>query len=61
MKQAVDLVAADADGARFAGRAYLDKKLPPELLPQVTDAVSRYADKDAESAELLAELRKQAP
>ena len=60
-KEAIGVLAADADGAQFVGQAFLDKKLPPEALPEVADALRRFADKEPACAKLLAEVMKTAP
>ena len=56
LMDAIGVLAGDAEGARFLGRAAADKKLPPEVLPLMTGALRRYADRDPECARLLKEL-----
>jgi putative membrane-bound dehydrogenase-like protein len=55
---AVVALGASADGTRFAARKFLDKKLPRELLPQVSDALRKHADKDPELAKMLTAVMK---
>jgi glucose/arabinose dehydrogenase len=57
-REAVRVLGATAEGARLAGKLYLEKKLAPELLPVVTEGLRRHAAKDAEAAKLLKELTK---
>ena len=56
--EAVQLVAGNPTEAKALGQLFLDKKLPPALLPQVSDALRRHAPKDAEAAQLLAAVMK---
>jgi hypothetical protein len=37
----------------LVGKLFLDKKLPRELLPQVSAVLRKHADRDAECAALL--------
>ena len=39
--------------ARFAAQLFLDKKVPRELLPQISDGLRKHAGRDAELAKLL--------
>jgi quinoprotein glucose dehydrogenase len=54
----VVVVGATAEGARLVGKLYLENKLPRSLQPEVTAALAEHADKDAEAAKLLAEVKK---
>jgi putative membrane-bound dehydrogenase-like protein len=56
--QAVQVLGTVPEGARLLGQRFLDKKLPRELLPQVTDALRRHAGKSPELAKLLGEVMK---
>ena len=58
LKEAVGVLGSDAEGARLAGRALLDDKLPSNVRPQVADALRRYAGNDPAAAKLLAEVTK---
>ena len=55
---AVIAAGATAEGARLVGKLYLEKKLPKGLLPEVSAALAKHSSKDAESAKLLAEVKK---
>jgi putative heme-binding domain-containing protein len=55
---AVEILGDDADGARFAAKLYLDKKLPREALPQVSEALRKHADKHPELSKMLSEVMK---
>jgi putative membrane-bound dehydrogenase-like protein len=57
-REAVLVLGASAEGARKVGRLFLDKKLPRELLPQLTEALRKHSEKDAEAAKLLAGVMK---
>jgi putative heme-binding domain-containing protein len=57
-RDAVRALAFSAEGARKVGQLYLDKKLPRELLPQVTEALRKHSEKEAEAAKLLAGVMK---
>jgi putative heme-binding domain-containing protein len=57
-RDAVQALGASADGARKVGQLYLDKKLPRELMPQVTEVLRKHSEKDAEAAKLLAGVMK---
>src|SRR5262249_45667115 len=52
-REAVRLLGATPTGAREAGQLLLAGKLPRRLLAQVTAALRRHADSDAEAARLL--------
>jgi HEAT repeat protein len=56
--EAVRALGSDADGARLVGKLFLDKKLPRELLPQVSAVLRKHADRDAELAALYAAVRR---
>jgi len=58
LKDAIGVLGSDAEGARLAGRAFLDDRLPSETRSQVADALRRYADDDPAAAKLLAEITK---
>ena len=51
-RDAVRVLGTDTKQTIRIGMLYLDKKLPRELLPEVTEALRRHADKDAEVAKL---------
>jgi putative membrane-bound dehydrogenase-like protein len=55
---AVQILGDDADGARFAATLYLDKKLPRDVLPQVSDGLRKHSDKNADLAKMLTEVMK---
>jgi putative membrane-bound dehydrogenase-like protein len=55
---AVQILGDDADGARFAAKLYLDKKLPRELLPPVSDALRKHSEKNQDIATMLTEVMK---
>jgi quinoprotein glucose dehydrogenase len=59
LKGAILALGGDAEGARFLGHAFLDKKLPAEALPDVTEVLRRQADKDPECAKLLTAVMKE--
>jgi quinoprotein glucose dehydrogenase len=59
LKGAIHALGADAEGARFLGHAYIDKKLPAETLPDVTDILRQQAGKDPECAKLLTAVIKE--
>ncbi|HBI43953.1 MAG TPA: hypothetical protein DDY78_14040 [Planctomycetales bacterium] len=59
LKGAIQALGADADGARFLGHAFLDKKLPTEALPDVTDVLRQQAKNDPECAKLLTAVMKE--
>jgi putative membrane-bound dehydrogenase-like protein len=56
--EAVQVLGTRAPGARWLGQRFLDKKLPREMLPLVSEALRRHADKDPELAQLLTEVMK---
>jgi len=56
--EAVTLLSLDAAGAKKLGTLFLDKKLPRELLPQISDALRKHAAKDKEIEELLQKVMK---
>jgi putative membrane-bound dehydrogenase-like protein len=56
--EAIQALSALPDGAKLVGQRFLDKKLPRELLPQVTDALRLHAAKNPELAEMLTEVMK---
>jgi putative membrane-bound dehydrogenase-like protein len=55
---AVQILGDDADGARFAAKLYLDKKLPRELLAPVSDALRKHSEKNQDLAKMLTEVMK---
>jgi quinoprotein glucose dehydrogenase len=57
--EAVLILGAKPEGAKVAGEAFLAKKLPKELLPQVSEVLRKHADKNPDLAKLLAEVQKQ--
>ncbi len=57
-REGVRVLGKTAGGACKAGRLLLDKKLPTGLLPEVAEALRKHADKDAEAAKLLMEVKK---
>jgi putative membrane-bound dehydrogenase-like protein len=56
-REAVQVLGASADGARRIGSRFLAKKLPRELLPQVTEALRRHV-KDPALAKMLGEINR---
>jgi quinoprotein glucose dehydrogenase len=57
-REGVRVLGKTAAGACKAGRLLLDKKLPAALQTEVTEALRKHADKDAEAAKLLMEVKK---
>jgi putative heme-binding domain-containing protein len=55
---AVEVLGQDAGGAKDLARRLLTKKLPRDWLPEVTAALRKFTDRDAEAARLLAEVMK---
>jgi putative membrane-bound dehydrogenase-like protein len=55
---AAEVIGQQAAGAKFLGKRFLAKKLPPELQSPVAEALRKHAGRDAEAAKLLAEIRK---
>jgi putative membrane-bound dehydrogenase-like protein len=58
LREAVAVLGARQDGARLVGRLFLDKKLPRDLLVNVSEALGRHADRDPELAKMLGEVKK---
>jgi putative membrane-bound dehydrogenase-like protein len=56
--QAIQVLGTVPEGAKLLGQRFLDKKLPRDLLPQVTDALRRHAEKNPELATMLTEVMK---
>jgi putative membrane-bound dehydrogenase-like protein len=56
--EAVQMLGADVVDARLVGRLFLEKKLPGDLLPRIYDALRKHAERDPESATLLADVMK---
>ncbi len=56
--EAVQVLGTTAEGTRLAARMYLDKKLPREMLPQVSEALRKHAGRNADLARLLTEVMK---
>jgi putative membrane-bound dehydrogenase-like protein len=56
--EAVQVLSALPEGAKLLGQRFLDKKLPRDLLPQISDALRRHADKHVELADMLTEVMK---
>src|SRR5439155_9566681 len=56
--ESIQILGATPDGAKLVGHHFLDKKLPRELLPQVTDALRLHAGKNPELAAMLSEVMK---
>ena len=56
--EAVKLATTNPAEAKALGKLFLDHKLPPALLPQVSDGLRRHAAKDPEAAQLLAAVMK---
>jgi putative membrane-bound dehydrogenase-like protein len=54
--EAAVVLGASVEGTRFAAKLFLDKKVPRELLPQVSDALRKHAGQDAELAKMLTEV-----
>jgi hypothetical protein len=59
LKGAILGLGGDADGARFLGQAFLDKKLPAEALPDVTEVLRRQVGSSSECAKLLTAVMKE--
>ncbi len=57
-RDAVRVLGNDAKATNRIGKLYLDKKLPRELLPEVTEVLRRHADKDVEVAKILIAVMK---
>ena len=57
-KEAVLLLGATAEGAGVVGKLFLQGKLPRDLLPQVSDLLTRHAGKDPQLAKLYAAVVK---
>jgi quinoprotein glucose dehydrogenase len=57
-KAALEVLGSQAGGAKHLGRLFLDRKLPRELLPQVSEVLRRHAARDREAADLLAAVMK---
>jgi putative membrane-bound dehydrogenase-like protein len=57
-REAARLLGAKISGAKQMARLFLEKNLPADLLPGVYDGLRKHARRDAESAELLADLLK---
>jgi putative membrane-bound dehydrogenase-like protein len=55
-REAARLLGANTTGAKEMARMFLEKHLPVDLLPGVYDALRKHANRDAESAELLADV-----
>jgi putative membrane-bound dehydrogenase-like protein len=56
--EAVRLLGANAAGAKLVARLFLDKKLPAELLPRISDALRKHAARDDQAVGLLADVMK---
>lgn len=56
--EAIQVLGATPQGARVLGERFLNKKLSRDLLPQVSDALRRHADKNPELANMLTEVMK---
>jgi putative heme-binding domain-containing protein len=56
--EAVQLLGTDVADAKVVARLFLEKKLPGELLSRVYDALRKHAERDPESAALLADVMK---
>ena len=52
-KEAVLLLGATAEGAHAVGKLFLQGKLPRNLLPQVSDALTRHAGQDQRAGQAL--------
>jgi putative membrane-bound dehydrogenase-like protein len=57
-RAAVWVLAEVPEGAKLLGERFVARKLPPELLPQVCDALRKHAEKDPALAVLLTEVMK---
>lgn len=55
---AIQVLGTQVEGAKLVGERFLAKKLPRELLQQVTDALQKHAAKDPEVARMLTEVMK---
>ncbi len=58
LEEAVVLLGDAPEGAKLLGEQFLAKKLPRALLPQVAEALRRFAREDAGSAALLSSVMK---
>ena len=56
--EAIQLLGLDVEGAKEVGKLFLEKKLPRERLPQVSDVLRRHAKKDTDAADLLGQVVK---
>jgi quinoprotein glucose dehydrogenase len=56
--EGVQVLGTTPAGARLVGERFLAKRLPRELLPQVSEALRKHADKDPELAKLLSDVMK---
>ena len=54
--EAVQLLGATPAGSKMVGQRYLDKKLPRELLPVVSDALRKLADQDPVARKMLVDV-----
>jgi putative membrane-bound dehydrogenase-like protein len=57
-RRSIRVLGTTAPGARLVGKRFIEKKLPRSLLPEVTAALRKHADKDAQAKKLLAEVQK---
>jgi putative membrane-bound dehydrogenase-like protein len=57
-REAIRVLGKTAVGACKAGRLLLDKKLPVGFGPEVVEALRKHADKNAEAAKLLKDVKK---
>lgn len=57
-KEAVVVLGLEAQGAKLAGRRFLENRLPRALLPQVAEGLLRFSREDTEAATLLNHVMK---
>ncbi len=57
-KQAVAVLATSPEGAKLAGRRFLDKKLSRDFLPQVAEALRTHAQRSPELERMLTDVMK---
>jgi putative heme-binding domain-containing protein len=56
--EAVQILGTRPEGAKIIGQRFIDKKLPTELLPQVSEALRKHADKNPELKQMLTDVMK---
>ena len=56
--EAVYVLGAKPEGAKLVGQRFLDKKLPSELLPEVSEALRKHSTNNQELTKLLTDVMK---